>query len=179
MKTSIFSAMLLLLTVGVFAQKNQVSPQNASKSGCGTHTVIDITGVQGTVESQLWDPRPADARKNTSKVTYEVLNDAGKTVQGWKQCDTRKCGTVSWVDQEGKKKVQTRVFADKKTATAVAQHAHDHPAQVLDMTSFGPGTYTVRAKVGDQVCETTVKIPQNGLAIPKPHDRHMEDKSEK
>lgn len=179
MKTPFLAFLLMTMAFGLQAQKNQGPAQGTVKQGCGTHTVIDITGLKGTVESQLWDPRPADARKNTSKVTYEVLNNAGKLVQGWKQCDIKKCGTVSWLDHEGKKQVQARVFADKKTATAVAQHAHDHPAQVLDLTSFGPGTYTIRAKAGDQVCETTVIIPQNGLSIPKPHDRHMEDKSGK
>jgi hypothetical protein len=171
MKTTFLSCLICLFAISLFAQKNQEAQKKSTKAAC-CQTVIDIVGINNVVESKVWDPVPVNARTKGVKVTYSVLDIKGNVLEGWNVCDLKKCGTVSWVNQEGKTQSTKRENRRKVDAIELVEHT-----PVVDLTEFGPGTYVVRAVAGDEVFETRIEVPSNGKAIPKPHDKHMEHKS--
>jgi len=173
MKTTLLSFLIALFALGLSAQKNEAAQKKTTTANC-CQAVIDIAGINSGVESKVWDFVPVNARNKGPQVKYSVLDIKGNVLKGWNVCDLKKCGTVSWVNQEGKTLTTKRENRRKVGAVELAEHT-----TVVDLTEFGPGTYVVRAVAGDEVFETRIVVPSNGKAIPKPHDKHMEDPGKK
>ncbi len=123
--------------------------------------VIDHIAANGDLVSTVWDPNPVNAKTKSGKVQIEVLGPKKQVIKGWSTCTLAQCPAVSWTGAVGKPKQHER-----RNRKQVLKQDLAPSTTVIDLTSFGPGQYLIRATGEHEVLEKTVTIPANGLTVP-------------
>lgn len=164
MKNLILLFVLTIMSTCLMGQRPKNTEVTAKADLPVCSAVIDYLSPKRQLMSMVWEGNSAvAAAKTTGKTTFQVFDANNVLLTGWEVCTAINCKHAQIWDQDGKPTEVSRKDRKKVGDKILNDNTH-----VIDLTTFGGGTYKIKMTCGSSVAETTIEIPNNGLAKPQP-----------